>query len=59
MKHRHQFTPDTLNIHHMPTGMAERIARGVVKTMQVFSRSGSSQNAMGIAQWCLKPSRQF
>ena len=37
MKHSHDFTPDTLNIHHAPTGMNDRVALGVVKTMRVFA----------------------
>ena len=37
MKHSHDFTPDTLNIHHAPVGMNDRIALGVVKTMRVFA----------------------
>ena len=37
MKHSHEFTPDTLNIHHVPIGMNDRIALGVVKTMRVFA----------------------
>ena len=37
MKHSHDFTPDTLNIHHVPIGMNDRIALGVVKTMRVFA----------------------
>ena len=37
MKHSHEFKPDTLNVHHMPVGMNDRIALGVVKTMRVFA----------------------
>ena len=37
MKHSHDFTPDTLDIHHAPVGMNDRIALGVVKTMRVFA----------------------
>jgi len=37
MKYSHEFTPDILNIHHMPVGMNDRIALGVVKTMRVFA----------------------
>jgi ubiquinol oxidase len=37
MKHSHDFTPGTLNIHHAPVGMNDRIALGVVKTMRVFA----------------------
>ena len=37
MKHSHEFSPDTLNIHHLPNGMNDRIALGVVKTMRVFA----------------------
>ena len=37
MKHSHDFTPDTLNIHHVPVGMNDRIALGLVKTMRVFA----------------------
>ena len=37
MKHSNEVTPDTLNIHHVPIGMNDRIALGVVKTMRVFA----------------------
>jgi ubiquinol oxidase len=37
MKHSHEFTPDTLNIHHVPISINDRIALGVVKTMRVFA----------------------
>ena len=37
MKHSYEFTPDTLNIHHVPIGMNDRIALGVVKTMRIFA----------------------
>ena len=37
MKHSCEFTLDTLNIHHIPTGMNDQIALGVVKTMRVFA----------------------
>lgn len=37
MKHSHDFTSDILNIHHVPTGISDRIARAVVKTMRVFA----------------------
>jgi hypothetical protein len=32
MKHSCEFTLNTLNIHHIPTGMNDRIALGVVNT---------------------------
>lgn len=37
MKHSHEFTSDTLDIHHAPINMNDRIALTVVKTMRVFA----------------------
>ncbi len=37
MKHSHDFQPDTLHVHHVPTSIPDRIALRVVKSMRFFA----------------------
>lgn len=37
MKHSNEFSPDVLQVHHVPTCMNDRIALRVVKTMRFFA----------------------